>query len=63
MMTNKVDKLVSLRFTSPTDPILAEALAKLQSEKWDERTELLGMWYKCWLESQQRNYEGVAGEN
>mgnify|MGYP001583314507 CR=1 FL=1 len=66
-MQNKVSKLISLRFAESTDPIATEALARLQiegasfNEVWEARTELVGMWYKCWLASQQ--YEEVAGEN
>ena len=74
MLQNKVNKLISLRFAESTDPIANEALAKLyelwhcEGENsfngvWQARTELVGMWYKCWLESQERQYEGVSGEN
>ena len=68
MLQNKVSKLISLRFAESTDPIASEALAKLQdvegasfNEVWEARTELVGMWYKCWLESQAVNYQKVAG--
>ena len=68
-MQNKVSKLISLRFAESTDPTTAEALIKLQdiegtsfNEVWEGRTELLGVWYKCWLESQTVNYQKVAGE-
>ena len=66
MLQNKVSKLISLRFSESTDPIAAEALAKLQiegssfNEIWEARTKLVAMWYKCWLESQERQYEGVS---
>ena len=66
MMQGRVNKLISLRFAESTDPIANEALAKLQIEGasfnkvWEARTELVGMWYRCWLESQTVNYEGVA---
>ncbi len=69
MLQGKVQKLISLRFAESTDPVITEALAKLQdvegasfNEVWEERTKLVGMWYKCWLESQIVNYEKVAGE-
>ncbi len=68
MLQNKVSKLISLRFAESTDPIANEALAKLQiegasfNEVWEARTELVGMWYKCWLESQEVNYQKVAEE-
>ncbi len=68
-MQNKVSKLISLRFAESADLVITEALAKLQdfegasfNEVWEARSALLGMWYKCWSESQQRQYEGVAGE-
>ena len=61
----QVDKLISLRFTESTDPIANEALDKLRSIRgkslWIRRSRLLGVWYKCWLAEQQREYEGVAG--
>ena len=67
MMQGRVNKLISLRFAESTDPDITEALAKLQdaegasfNEVWKARTELVGMWYRCWLESQAINYEGVA---
>ena len=67
-MQGKVNKLISLRFAESTDPIANEALDKLQdiegasfNEVWEARTELVGMWYKCWLESQEVNYQKVAG--
>ena len=70
MMQNKVSKLISLRFSESTDPIANEALAKLQdvegasfNEVWEARTELVAMWYRCWLESQQGEYEGIAGND
>ena len=63
-MQGKVSKLINLRFAESTDPIASEALAKLQiegtsfNEVWEARTKLVGMWYRCWLESQQ--YEDVS---
>ena len=66
MLQNKVSKLISLRFAESTDPIANEALGILlgvsgsYNEIWEARTELVAMWYKCWLESQERQYEGVS---
>ncbi len=69
MLQAKVSKLISLRFAESTDPIANESLDKLQdvegasfNEVWEARTELVGMWYKCWLESQAVNYQKVAGK-
>lgn len=69
MLQSKVAKLISFRFAESADPIASEALVKLQdfegasfNEVWEARTELLGMWYKCWLESQEVNYQKVVGE-
>ena len=68
-MQGKVNKLISLRFAESANLLANEALDKLQSfegasfnEVWEARTELVGMWYKCWLESQQGNYQKVSGE-
>jgi len=61
-MQNKVDKLISLRFAESSDPIATEALGILKGisgsydEIWEARTRVVAEWYKCWLESQQRNY-------
>ena len=61
----RVRKLITINFAEhPTDPVANEALTKLRDVKgsfgeiWIGHTELLAVWYKCWLESQ----EGVAGE-
>ncbi len=68
MLQNKVSKLISLRFAESSDPMATEALGILlgvsgsYNEIWEARTELVAMWYKCWLESQVINYEKVAGE-
>jgi len=62
------NKLISLRFAESTDPVASEAIGILKGisgsydKIWLGRTKMVAEWYKCWLEVQQRQYKGVAGE-